>query len=597
VTSASDPGNGVCNETCTLREAITAANAAPGDDTITFALPDPAPYKIILASAASGGGPLPPLTDTVTIDASAHYGTIFLDGSAAGPGVDALTVVADDTVIQGLVIVFFSGAGVVVDGADNVRLEGIQPHANGTDGMRIQGGSTGAVVTRNDIEVNKRDGIRILSGSGNNLSGNYIRGNRGLGIDLGGDGVTPNDSGDVDEGANGLQNAPVVSLERATSTTPYSATAALDSTPNTEFLLNLYRGECDPSVYGEGGGELFFTRVTTDDQGQASVTWSPSSSSEQLYFGEGVAATATNLVTSDTSEFSNCLQAGFARASVSITATPDELDIGETVSVVMEANNPGPEPADNVELGIGIPMAVEILSMETSSGGECVRRSDVNIWCQLGDMPVDSTASATLLLRPQEPGYQNVNVVVVGPNISKDPHRAEIHARATLAVGCTVTGTRGNDVLTGTRRDDVICGKGGDDVLVGREGKDVLLGGRGNDILKGGSGFDTASFADADNGVSASLADGVANGVGRDKLVGVDGLIGGFFKDTLTGDADRNVLKGLQSRDQIYGGRGNDSASILDRYVDAFAGGGGLDSAWSDKTGDQLASVESAQTG
>jgi CSLREA domain-containing protein len=36
VTSASDPGDGVCDSTCTLREAIAAANAAAGDDSIIF---------------------------------------------------------------------------------------------------------------------------------------------------------------------------------------------------------------------------------------------------------------------------------------------------------------------------------------------------------------------------------------------------------------------------------------------------------------------------------------------------------------------------------------------------------------------------------
>jgi hypothetical protein len=55
---------------------------------------------------------------------------------------------------------------------------------------------------------------------------------------------------------------------------------------------------------------------------------------------------------------------------------------------------------------------------------------------------------------------------------------------------CTITGTRGADVLTGTPGRDVICGRGGNDVLRGRADNDTLRGGRGNDLLRGGRGFD-----------------------------------------------------------------------------------------------------------
>src|SRR5207244_7296305 len=44
VNSTADPGNGVCDAAeCTLREAIAAANAAAGSDTITFNIPNPGP--------------------------------------------------------------------------------------------------------------------------------------------------------------------------------------------------------------------------------------------------------------------------------------------------------------------------------------------------------------------------------------------------------------------------------------------------------------------------------------------------------------------------------------------------------------------------
>ena len=72
----------------------------------------------------------------------------------------------------------------------------------------IGGTGTGA---GNTIANNAEDGIRILAGStGNTLRGNRIYENDLLGIDLGGDGVTLNDTGDPDSGTNGLQNLPVI---------------------------------------------------------------------------------------------------------------------------------------------------------------------------------------------------------------------------------------------------------------------------------------------------------------------------------------------------------------------------------------------------
>src|SRR5262245_55090782 len=60
VTSGADTGGVVCGASCTLRQAIGAANAAAGEDTIEF----DAEYTITPATV------LPSLTDKVTITGS-----------------------------------------------------------------------------------------------------------------------------------------------------------------------------------------------------------------------------------------------------------------------------------------------------------------------------------------------------------------------------------------------------------------------------------------------------------------------------------------------------------------------------------------------
>ena len=69
---------------------------------------------------------------------------------------------------------------------------------------------TGAAASAGTLSV-------VVKQPGNGaVTGNAISGNGGLGIDLGGDGITENDSLDVDSGPNDLLNAPVIStaLER-----------------------------------------------------------------------------------------------------------------------------------------------------------------------------------------------------------------------------------------------------------------------------------------------------------------------------------------------------------------------------------------------
>ncbi|MBX9792556.1 MAG: hypothetical protein K2Y37_26950, partial [Pirellulales bacterium] len=53
------------------------------------------------------------------------------------------------------------------------------------------------------------------------------------------------------------------------------------------------------------------------------------------------------------------------------------------------------------------------------------------------------------------------------------------------AVGRTISGTCGDDVIDGGEGSDIIYGGAGNDQIDGAEGDDVIYGGRGNDIING----------------------------------------------------------------------------------------------------------------
>jgi len=173
-------------------------------------------------------------------------------------------------------------------------------------------GGTGA-GEGNIIAHNGMDGVRLDSNAastGNAILSNRIFSNSYMGIDLKGDRVTPNDVGDGDAGPNNLQNFPVI-----TSVAGGIIKGTLNSLPNTAFRLEFFSNStCDPSGHGEGETLLGSTEVTTDGDGDATFEVSFSGA------GTNVTATATNLSTNDTSEFSACF------AGLVVNSTGDAND-------------------------------------------------------------------------------------------------------------------------------------------------------------------------------------------------------------------------------------------------------------------------------
>jgi hypothetical protein len=193
---------------------------------------------------------------------------------------------------------------------------------NGLDGVRVDnasGNTIGGLLSgeANSIVSNGQDGVEINAGTGNRILGNFISTNgttaQHLGIDLSPDGVNANDAGDADTGANNRQNFPVVTSAVLTGGGNIKIAGTLNSTPNTSFRVEFFTGGgCDTSGFGEGGFLVGPTDVTTDAAGDASfnVDISPT----DVGVGDPVTATATNIATGDTSEFSQCITAfGTAR--------------------------------------------------------------------------------------------------------------------------------------------------------------------------------------------------------------------------------------------------------------------------------------------
>jgi Ca2+-binding RTX toxin-like protein len=134
-----------------------------------------------------------------------------------------------------------------------------------------------------------------------------------------------------------------------------------------------------------------------------------------------------------------------------------------------------------------------------------------------------------------------------------------------------LVGSNFDDVLLGDGVSNLIVAQEGDDVVDTRGsgtleglGADLVDGGGGADALEGGAGDDIVTFEDAPGPVTADLSLGTAMGWGTDALSGIEAIVGSFFDDALTGDAQDNAFAAGAGDDAIDGRGGLDQAAFFD---------------------------------
>lgn len=255
--------------------------------------------------------------DDVVIGSPGHGNVISGNGYA---GINAWTTASTGVTVQANKIGVGADGTTALGNADLVSEGGIT-FRGPTTGWLIGGDDAGE---GNVIANNTGDGVQLWNGQGiaDDIAviGNSIHSNTGLGIDLGDDGVTLNDAGDGDTGANGLLNMPVISAVTSAAGSA-TATYSLDvpaGTYRVEFFSNV---AADPSGYGEGG-TFRHAATVTHPGGSASYT-----ASFALDGGEIVTATATEVVGVSfgaTSEFS-AVVGSLAPISV-VNSTGDATD-------------------------------------------------------------------------------------------------------------------------------------------------------------------------------------------------------------------------------------------------------------------------------
>jgi photosystem II stability/assembly factor-like uncharacterized protein len=230
------------------------------------------------------------------------------------------TALVGSNVIQGNYIGLNQAANPLPNSGDGINIDNI---GTGNANNVIGGTAAGAA---NIIAFNGGIGVNVPLGTGNSIRGNSIFSNGGLGIDLAPTGLTANDQGDGDTGANNRQNFPILtSLTPAAN--PVTITGTLNSTASTNFTIDFYSNtSCDPSGNGEGAQFLASTNVTTGSDGNAAISYTLGSA---LPAGTIVTATATDPA-GNTSEFSPCVSGAlvsFSQATYAVDENAGSINL------------------------------------------------------------------------------------------------------------------------------------------------------------------------------------------------------------------------------------------------------------------------------
>jgi len=222
------------------------------------------------------------------------------------------------------------GIEVATDAKGN-RIGGLEENegnfiaANGGGGIRISS-SNNNIVEGNTIAENEGAGVALYvfgdtePGVGNTIRRNSIFDNRGLGIDIGWDGRTANDAGDVDSGINGLMNFPI--LTSAVSDEELQIVGTIDTPIPENVVIEFFANRVpepggDPTGYGEGA--QFLGAVMPDANGSFTASLAA------VEVGTLISATATDAA-GNTSEFALNIVVESGETEIVVNTTLDLVD-------------------------------------------------------------------------------------------------------------------------------------------------------------------------------------------------------------------------------------------------------------------------------
>lgn len=308
-----------------------------------------------LISGNNGDGVAVASGGSSTVIRNNYIGTDASGGLDLGNGGNGVTfTAASNSVITANLISGNSSDGIELSGlnASNIVVTGNLIGTTASGNAALGNSGNGVLITSNarfnqigtlsggnTIAFNLTDGIQVASGTNISIRANsiFLNGNATteLGIDLGTSGVTANDVGDADTGANQLQNFPTLT-NASNGLTGTVISGTFSGATNREFSFDFYSSVAvNSSGNGEGQVYLGTTNLTTDGNGFVSFTVGLPVTN---LVGRYLTATATD-TNGNTSEFSASIATISSLAGLVFTVVnTNDSGAGSLRQAIIDAN-------------------------------------------------------------------------------------------------------------------------------------------------------------------------------------------------------------------------------------------------------------------
>ena len=502
-----DPSPIMCGGSCSLREAVIAANGTPGPDTIQLQGGQTYTLSIPVGNGGILGGDLD-ISDDVTIHTVGDGGNATIFGNGGVTNDRVLEITGGTTTLRNVDVV--GGVGPT-DG-------GTPPHHNG-GGIQVDSGAALNVLDSN-INGNSVPGLGDLGGGIFNNNGtvllqrSMVAGNRASGGFGGGiDTVGPN-------AQTSILNSKLFDNDGFAGG-GFAAGGGETEVFNSQLSFN---SSGDGGAAFVGNGSANFTNATinnnrTDTMGGAlratggSTTFKNSTISQNVAGGDGGGISAKDLNNGGTITFTDTIIANNIDGNPNDGMHPDCSDQTGGLILTLGFNivgngagcgltpmsgdhigspgapvNPGLAPGTSYTGGPGTGLTWSLLpdGLAVNAGnptmGACASEDARGVPRNLGGR-CDIGAWELVTC-----GNQTVDRNGDGADNTSDEK-----SLTPTDANDGILGLGGDDSLSGGAGDDSMCGGKGNDTLRGGKGNDMLIGGKGNhDVCIGGSGHDTA---------------------------------------------------------------------------------------------------------
>jgi Ca2+-binding RTX toxin-like protein len=588
-------------------------NGGDGDDTLEGGLGN----DILTGGNGSDFATYRAITNNIVVDLA--NGT-----TTGGAGNDTLTEI--ENVVGGSgndSLLGSSGDNILEGGLGNDTLNGgggndTASYASALVGVSVDLSNTAAQVTNVGTDV--LTSIENLQGSnlddtltGNGLA-NVLFGGRGNDVLSGGAGNDSLEGGLNDDsiyGGNGIDTVIYVNATSAINVDLLNGrTSGADGNDVLSNIENVVGGAGNDSIIGSAGANYLWGSNGDDtlDGGLGDDTLDGGLGKNTASYAS---ATVGVIVDLSTSTLQNTVGAGSDQLINMINLGGSSFND----SLVGDAN-------DNLLFGgAGNDSLVGMGGDDTLEGGAGDDTmvggvgNDAYIVDSIGDVIVDRGTSVTEI----DTVLTALSSYSLGSNLEALTYTGSLNFEGKgNALDNILTGGDGNDTLNGLTGNDVLDGGKGNDVYIIEAGGNGIVveevdagidtvrtqlatlflmqnvenvvytgassfymtGNEGNNIFSksqlsatgtfnGMSGSDAVDYSHVSSGLTVNLVLGtaVASGMGNDRLVNIENVIGGSGNDSLLGSGGDNVLEGGLGDDTLNGEGGNDTASYASATV------------------------------